>query len=92
MLTDVEQHRLGNIQTADSEFWGGLDSPANPFHQFNKLKHEQCKDCFNNTMCNGCMGINYFGTGDIFRSSEEECEFLKGLTEQVLLALCGTEK
>ncbi|WP_171720778.1 radical SAM/SPASM domain-containing protein [Paenibacillus phytohabitans] len=92
MLTDVWEHRLGNVNSVDEEFWSELESPANPFRRFDKLKNEQCKDCFNNTMCNGCMGINHFGTGDIFKSPEEECSFLKGLTEQVLLALCEEDK
>lgn len=92
MLIDIPEHKLGNVNTIDSQFWNELDSPTNQFHSFDKMKNEQCKNCFNNTMCNGCMGINYFGTGDIFKCPEEECEFLKGLTEQVLLALCETEK
>ena len=92
MLTDIEEHKLGNVNSVDREFWSGLDSPSNAFRRFDKLKNEQCKDCFNNTMCNGCMGINHFGTGDIFTTPEEECNFLKGLTEQVLLALCEEDE
>ena len=33
------------------------------------------------------MGINQYTTGNIFESAEEECEFMRKLTEEVIISV-----
>lgn len=87
MLTDINEFKLGNIHSINESFWDIAASPLKQYYTFNKFKYEQCADCFNRAICNGCMGINYYSKGDIFHTPDEECEFFKALTENVIIAL-----
>ena len=67
-------------------FMNSLKKAKNTY-SFNKCKQLPCSNCFNNLLCNGCMGSNYFETNDPFVPSGEQCKFLKELTERVILEL-----
>ncbi|MBQ1410199.1 MAG: radical SAM protein [Oscillospiraceae bacterium] len=54
---------------------------------FSKFEAEQCRDCFNNRICTGCLGENYYSTGDAFHTAQDTCDMNKAMTEQVLIAL-----
>lgn len=87
MFTDISDYKIGNIFSDKIELWKKLDEFNFRYHSYNRYKSEQCSNCFNNTICSGCMGMNYFNTGDAFKNSEEECQFLKDLTENVLISI-----
>lgn len=88
MFTDVEKFKMGNIYDDIPIF----DDPVFKemkarFKSFSKYKYEKCKNCFNNRICSGCLGTNYFNSNDIQDTPEEECEMQKKLTEKVLIRL-----
>ncbi|MCH5297928.1 MAG: radical SAM protein [Ruminococcus sp.] len=88
MFTDIESYKLGNVWSEKSFF----ESPEystwrNKFLSFNKYECGECAECFNNRICSGCLGTNYFNTGNIFKPSKMYCDMQKALTENVLLEL-----
>ncbi|AGK96633.1 radical SAM/SPASM domain-containing protein [Clostridium pasteurianum] len=84
MLTDVDKYKLGNVLNYSNI----SNDKLNLFDKSYKSNSLKCKNCFNNTLCHGCIGINYFNTSDAFKTSEEDCQFMKKLTENVILSLC----
>lgn len=86
MMTDIEAHNIANTKMNKDEFMNSLKKAKNTY-SFNKCKQLPCSNCFNNLLCNGCMGNNYFETNDPFVPSGEQCKFLKELTERVILEL-----
>lgn len=90
MFTDVDIYKLGNIWDETSFFeTNDFFKWRNAFLKFNKYENEDCRNCFNNRICSGCLGTNYFNTGDIYRPSKMYCEMQKTLTENVLLELAA---
>lgn len=78
MLDNVKQYKLGNVFDDFSLI-----------KQVDRFKINKCKDCFNNTLCFGCLGSNYFSTGDIYNTPNEDCEFKKKLSEQLIISLAN---
>lgn len=88
MFTDIEEFCMGNVFDSTPVF----DNPKfmklqDSFESFNKYEYAKCKDCFNNRICFGCLGSNYFNCNDIFCTSDDDCEMEKRMTEKVLIAL-----
>lgn len=88
MFTDIEEFCMGNVFDSTPVF----DNPKfmklqDSFKSFNKYEYAKCKDCFNNRICSGCLGSNYFNCNDIFCTSDDDCEMEKRMTEKVLIAL-----
>ncbi|MCM1160874.1 MAG: radical SAM protein [Roseburia sp.] len=57
----------------------------NKYISYNRYESEKCKDCFANTICFGCMGVNYSMTGDTMKSSDFHCEWIKKGLETTLI-------
>jgi len=88
MFTDVEKFRMGNINDEVPVFENPVfNEMRTRFKSFSKYKYEKCKNCFNNRVCSGCLGTNYFNSNDIDYTPDEECEMQKKLTEKVLIRL-----
>lgn len=88
MFTDVEKFKMGNIFDQEPFF----DSPhflqmKNTLKSFSKYNYSKCENCFNNRICSGCLGTNYFNCNDINCTPDEDCEMQKKLTEKVLIGL-----
>ncbi len=87
MLTDIEKYRMGNIfdeNLFESELFTTI---SNQLLEFSKFKNSKCTNCFNNKICFGCLGANYFNTGNIFETSEEDCFMFRKMTESVIKEL-----
>ena len=93
MLTGEQQFLMGNVYSGISVFEDQrfLDL-RNTLKAFSKYENEQCKDCFNNRICAGCLGMNYFNCGDIACTADKDCRMQKELTEKVLLELSNQLK
>ncbi|AWZ47579.1 hypothetical protein C3495_01405 [Clostridiaceae bacterium 14S0207] len=87
MLIDQEQFKMGNIHDKNPFENEMFKNMRNEFLKFSKFNYKQCKDCFNNTLCHGCLGLNYFDTGEIYKTSEIECEMHKKMTERIIIEL-----
>lgn len=88
MFTDVDEFRMGNIFDPVPVFENPVFTEMKKkLKSFSKYKYEKCKNCFNNRVCSGCLGTNYFNSNDIDYTPDEECEMQKKLTEKVLIRL-----
>ena len=88
MLNGEQQFLMGNIYSGESVFKEErFLNLKNTLKSFSKYEYEQCKDCFNNRICSGCLGINYFNCGNMNRTSGDDCLMRKKITENVLLEL-----
>lgn len=85
MFTDDESLNYGNIEDTDIFNSEKLRKGLKKLAQFNKEENEQCKNCFIRKSCNGCLGINYLETGDVFTLSDVSCEMFRKMTERVIL-------
>ena len=89
MLTDIEKFKIGNVY--DSEVFDGVQykNIINKLESFSKFKDSKCENCFNNKICTGCIGSNYFKTGNIHDTKEEDCIMYRSITEKVILELAS---
>lgn len=55
--------------------------------QFSKKNIAECQSCFIHQSCNGCLGINFLETGNVFELGTETCEMYRQMTEQVIYNL-----
>ena len=89
MLTDIEKFKIGSVY--DPEVLGGIQykNIINKLESFSKFKGSKCENCFNNKICTGCIGSNYFKTGDINDTKEDDCIMYRSITEKVILELAS---
>lgn len=89
MLTDIEKFKIGSVY--DPEVLGGIQykNIINKLESFSKFKGSKCENCFNNKICTGCIGSNYFKTGDIHDTKEDDCIMYRSITEKVILELAS---
>ncbi|SHJ77731.1 uncharacterized protein SAMN02745248_00921 [Hathewaya proteolytica DSM 3090] len=87
MLIDQQEYKMGNIYEDDLFLSKKYNEIKTKLINFSKFNDERCKNCFNNTICHGCIGSNYFETGNIHRQSEVNCEMHKRITEEVIVEL-----
>jgi uncharacterized protein len=86
MFTDIEEFKMGNVnekEIFDNQFL----TIQNRMGNFNEFEHEKCKNCFCNKICNWCMGMNYFETGDIHEQSDKNCDMYRKMVEQIILGI-----
>ena len=86
MFTDDEKMRLGNIyddNLFESDQFKDLMDKLTNFSI--KDNNSVCQNCFINTLCNGCLGLNSCRTGNPFELSEEICGMFKQMTDRVLI-------
>ena len=81
MLTGEQQFLMGNVYSGISVF-----EDQRFLDLRNTLK------AFNNRICAGCLGMNYFNCGDIACTADKDCRMQKELTEKVLLELSNQLK
>ncbi|OPZ89586.1 MAG: Anaerobic sulfatase-maturating enzyme [Firmicutes bacterium ADurb.Bin419] len=86
MLTDIDEFKMGNVNQKEL-FDHQFSSMKNKLESFSKFEHEKCKDCFSNKICSGCVGMNYFETGDIHEQSDKNCDMYRRIVETVILEL-----
>lgn len=76
---------IGNV-VADSyeTIQQNLKDTQKEYLEYKRNETERCKDCFANTVCNGCIGANYSMTGNAMVMSDFHCELVKKGLEATL--------
>ena len=92
MLTDIEQQKIGNIKEDDFFETEKFKAKRESLKAFSKFKADYCKDCFNNTICTGCLGLNHIETGDIHKPSKLNCDMNRQITEKVIAGIIRNRK
>ncbi len=57
-----------------------------------KEKNKKCQACFIKDLCNGCLGLNSFYTGNPFVLSDEICNMFRQMTEMVIIEMVKWHK
>ncbi|MBM7689866.1 hypothetical protein BCR24_13320 [Enterococcus ureilyticus] len=90
MFTDQEKMKYGNIYSPNLFKSEAFNSLQSKIHSFSiKNNNKKCKDCFIKNLCNGCLGLNSFHSGDPFRLSEMTCDMFKKMTEEAIIVLAN---
>lgn len=91
LFTDLEEFCLGTVK---EDFFGNdkYQKLRQELENFNRRKLEPCKSCFANRLCIGCLGANYFRTGDKYTPSPFICEMFQKVVKMVLLTLAVRER
>ncbi len=76
---------IGNVvYNSYNELKDNITQMHDYYTAYNRREVEKCRDCFANTICFGCMGVNYNMTGNAMESSEFHCEWVKRGLEATL--------
>ena len=85
MLTDLDELYLGNIWDEDvfhNEQYRAVRSRI--LAHSCKENHEECKNCFASTLCNGCLGADFLTMGKPLMLSEMNCGMNRAMVEEAI--------
>lgn len=86
MFTNQETMRLGNVKDNDIFRSDHFKKVMNRLINFSiKSNNEECNNCFIKSLCNGCLGLNSFHSGDPFKLSPNICKMFRDMTDRVLI-------
>lgn len=86
MFTDQTELKLGNVQDPQLFYSDSLKKITQDFFRFsNKNTNEECKTCFIDTLCNGCLGLNSYHSGDPLKLSGEVCQMFRDMTQACVI-------
>lgn len=86
-FTDNIDFKVSNINDPYSTVKTSIDSMRKAYYESSKTSGTECNNCFANTVCFGCLGVNNSETGDPYKASEIQCELVKRGLERVLINL-----
>lgn len=87
MFIDEPGFSLINIQ--DPNFSRQkLLAKSKKYRDYNRQKeNEVCKNCFAVNLCDGCMGVNYFRTGDMRKPANDDCDMKRKMVKNIVFKL-----
>lgn len=86
MFTDNDELCYGNITNKELFKSPKFIEIKNKINNFSvKSNNEECQNCFIKSLCNGCLGLNSFHSGNPFKLSSKICNMFRHMTEQALL-------
>lgn len=87
MFTDQKELKLGNIKDEKLFISSKYKEIRNKLFSFStKENNPECRECFINTLCNGCLGLNSVHSGNAFKLSYKTCEMFRKMTEAALIS------
>lgn len=92
MFTDEEGFSFGNIFDKDILKSIMKTKIFKELADFSKFNDKRCKDCFIYSICSGCLGANYFETGEVHNVDKENCDMQRRMVESVLYFLTKIKK
>lgn len=87
VFTGKNEFKLGNIFDESILDSKEFSQRTEAYRLFNRNKSHQCKNCSAKNICSGCMGENYFCTGDIFTTHENKCDMTRKMFDKILSGL-----
>ena len=86
MFTDMDSIKLGNVKDTELFRNKNFHEIRSKFLQFsNKENNAECRTCFIRNLCSGCLGLNYFNSGDPLELSTEICDMFRNMVKSVLV-------
>lgn len=92
MFTDNEKYKLGNIKDENLFESDDFKVKTENLKSFSKFTKDECENCFNNTICTGCLGLNNIETGDIHSLNDTNCDMSRRITEKVIIGIIKNRK
>lgn len=92
MFTDDKSLCMGNIYDENFMEQEKFTKIRKRLVEFKKENIPECKDCFMQKSCFGCLGINLLETGSVFHPSEESCEMYRRMMEQTIYRIYLQQK
>lgn len=86
MFTDNPKMKYGSIweeNLFDSDQYHNLRNTLDNF--LFKDKNEKCQNCFIKYICNSCLGLSSYHSGDPFVLSEDICNMFRDMTEAAIV-------
>lgn len=74
---DKSEYKIGNVMEDTNILKDKLYEINKRYQFFDRNILEKCKDCFANTVCFGCLGVNEYYTGDCNESTDFQCLIVK---------------
>ncbi len=92
MFTDDKSLCMGNIY--DEDFMGRekFKEIRQRLFDFKKENIPECKGCFMQNSCFGCLGFNLLETGSVFHPSKESCDMYRQMMEQAIYRIYLKQK
>jgi len=78
VFTGIEEFKFGNVYDQKNML-------NNPLENITFDDMEECGDCWASGLCNCCIGLNYFTTGDLRKPSKSACICQKTLLKRTIL-------
>lgn len=86
MFTDQKDLNLGNINDVDLFERDGFKNKLECIQKFSfKESNEECKNCYINTLCNGCLGLNSYHSGNPLVLSKKICQMFKDMVDRSII-------
>lgn len=93
MFTDQKDLLLGNIYDDDLFNSPKYRSIMDNIYKFSvKENNSECKKCFINTLCNGCLGLNSLQSGEVFKLNTKTCDMFRKMTDAALINFAKREE
>lgn len=84
MFTDDKSLCMGNIYDENLFEQHQFTEIRKRLIDFKKENIPECKDCYMQKSCFGCLGINLLETGSVFNPSKDTCNMYRKMMEQVI--------
>jgi uncharacterized protein len=88
-FTDNADFKSVNVNESLSKVKNTINNMRLKYYNNRKHSLPECESCFANTVCFGCLGVNYFETGDIYMPAETHCKLVRSGLERVLANLAN---
>lgn len=84
LFNDAKETSMGNVNDKNLFESDRFKESQKKLLEFNRFTKEECKTCFNNTLCRQCAAENYFANNDLFEVPKATCNFAKKRTEVII--------
>lgn len=86
MFTDQDDIKLGNIENPELFESTLFNSQLKRIQDFSlKSSNTECEKCYINTLCNGCLGLNSYHSGNPLVLSNEICQMFRRMTDRAII-------
>ncbi len=87
VMIDKESEWGGSIYDQDVFNSEAFNKMLSRYVSFNKVENTYCSECFANTVCYGCLGMNTITKGNPFELDEKMCELNKKMLEKIVIKM-----
>lgn len=87
VMVDRQSEWGGSVYDEDIFNSEQFKNMLNRYLEFNKKENAYCSQCFANTVCYGCLGMNAITKGTPFELDEKMCALNKKMLEKIIIKM-----